>query len=465
MNDGDITVGGRWKILNKTYDGELIFNKENGNCILSIYYEDDREFLAWMNKPDEFDIITGKLNQQVKCSLIKCIIVKRHSEFGKRHHIVICAESIIFGINNKKDVLFNEMHFKICNIIKWSGLSGFIISDDDKDCRINLKYAFKPKITQHIDANTIIDFEPVFGKFNYDTQIEKIDISQSIEIRIKKNKKTSIKEFIDDLEKVLSLITLSTGVKINVNKIYGMNYKKYNLINGKKDFVKFEIITSLLDNFIHSNPDKIENSMNYLFRLKEIQENGGLERWFNTYEDNEKVYELYNLAINNRIPKEIKFCNLMQSLELIHTNKYKSVKKFYKHIEEKFKDNYELINLIKNNPDQKEKFILLKNRLIDLFTEKFYLLNDSNIKNNIDELSSIFADSRNYYTHYMGSKKKKSLTGKNLDFANYFLEYLITSNILLNLGFSIEKINEKKNIQVGNIRGRKMIDYILKCNY
>lgn len=456
------TIGGKWKISGENYDGDLTLNKEKGIIILSIYYKNNDEPFAWMDKPDEFNIISGELNQKIKCTLLDCIIVRKNSTLGVKHHIIITAKSIVFGLNNKKGIKFNEMHFKISNIIKWSRLSGFITSVNEyPKCRLDLKYSFKDKVSLKIDHNTIIDFEPIFGAFDYDTQIEDLKISQYIEVRIKKNYEDNIEFFFTELKKVLSLITLATGQKINITDIHGVDYRKFNLVNKEKDYIRYEVRSNLISNIDDSNPDKFENSTNYLFYLDELNNSDKLKNWFKNYERNENIYELYNLSINN-IPKEIKFCNLMQALELIHTNEYNNVKKFYKHIDEKFKDNELIIDLIKNNPDQGSDFIILKNRLIDLFTDDFHLLKDRKILDNINKLSTIFADSRNYYTHYMASKKEKCLVGKNIEYANYFLEYLITSNILLNLGFSLEETNKKESINEGNIKSRKIIDLIIE---
>lgn len=153
----------------------------------------------------------------------------------------------------------------------------------------------------------------------------------------------------------------------------------------------------------------------------------------------------------------------MQAMELIHTQKFKKVNKFYQHIETKFENNSEIINLIEDNPDQKDsKFIILKNRIIDLLISDFSLTIRENLIANIDKLSTILADTRNFYTHYNESKKDKCLVGKNLKFAIFILDYVISCNILLNLGFSIEEINQKKEFQLNDIHNTKMIESILK---
>lgn len=44
--NNDVTIGGRWKILDKEYQGDLTYNKLNGIIILSVYYKNKEEFLA-----------------------------------------------------------------------------------------------------------------------------------------------------------------------------------------------------------------------------------------------------------------------------------------------------------------------------------------------------------------------------------------------------------------------------------
>lgn len=462
MNN-DITIGGKWNILDKEYQGDLTFNKNNGMIILSVYYKNDSEFFTWMNKPTEIDVITGKLNQEIKCTLTDCKIVKRHSDSFIRHHIVIIAKTIFFNIykKNANQIKFNEVHFQIPNIIKWSNLSGFEYFDDSS-YRLKIGYKFKDKISQKINNDTTIEFVPVFGKFNYDMQLEKLDISQHIEIYIKKKNETTFNEFLSDFKMVKNLIMLATGVSVNISQINGINYKKINgKVGKKKSYIKYEIVNNSLKYNEKINLDN-EVSNNYLFSLNEIADKERLKTWFDTYNEYKNVYDLYNLGTDNDITNEIRFCNLMQALELIHTKKYKKVKSFLTHIDEKFKDNNYIIDLIKNNPDQTDQFVLLKNRLIDLFINDFKMTESEKIIDNIDLIATIFSDTRHYYTHYDDAKKDKCLVGENLKYGIFVLDYLLSNYILLNLNFDIKSINERKDWQINHIKNMKMIEKILK---
>ena len=59
----DTVIGGKWNILGKKYEGDLVFNKSNGGIVLSIYYKDHNHFRAWDNQPLYMNEITGTLNQ------------------------------------------------------------------------------------------------------------------------------------------------------------------------------------------------------------------------------------------------------------------------------------------------------------------------------------------------------------------------------------------------------------------
>ena len=77
-------------------------------------------------------------------------------------------------------------------------------------------------------------------------------------------------------------------------------------------------------------------------------------------------------------------------------------------------------------------------------------------------MSTRFSDTRNYYTHYDDAKRNKCLVGKNLEYAIYILDYLTSNFILLNLGFSIDEINKKKDLVLNDIHSLKMIEKIIE---
>ena len=146
--------------------------------------------------------------------------------------------------------------------------------------------------------------------------------------------------------------------------------------------------------------------------------------------------------------------NLNQE-EIKQNSKYKniSLQKLYE----------KLIDLIEKNPDQVDNgYIILKNRIIDIFINDFKLTIKEKLIDKIDDLSTRFSDTRNYYTHYDDAKKDKCLVGKNLKYGIYILDYLVSNYILQNLGFNIDEINSKKDLVLNDIHNEEMIDKIIK---
>lgn len=459
----DIVMGGRWNILGKKYDGELIFNRTNGIILLDVHYIDQSEFFTWYNKDRIISEITGITNQQVKCILTDCTVEKMHSTNFVRHQIVIRAKSLFWGLTKRKKqtIKFNEIKFELSGIFQWSKLNGFEINDEP-EYKLQLGYKFKDKVSVKIDDNTTIEFVPVLGGFKYDTLVEDIHLSQFVYISIIKEKPEFYENFFDDLNKVINMVMLATNNKVNIQKINCFDYNKYNLIGKTKDYYKYEMISHNMkidDTLEYRSSDSIY----YLFDLPELCNEGKINNWFKTYEQYKSIYELYLLGIKNNIPLEIRFSNLMQALELIHSIKYNKKKKFINHIEEKFKDNPNLIDEIINNEDQKESpYIILRSRLIDLFDNPFELTYKTSIYNNIIKFCDVLTDSRNYYTHYNESKRNKCVVKENLLNSIYVLRYIVSCYILENLGFSIEYINKKNESEVNLFDRDNVIDKIVE---
>lgn len=460
----DTIIGGKWNILGKRYEGDLVFNKSNGGIVLSIYYKDQYCFRAWDNQPLYINEITGTLNQKINCILTDCKIVKRHTQVFVKHHIVIVAKSIFFGVTKRKkqNIKFNEMRFKVSNIFAWTKLNGFKLFDN-KDYWLNIVYESKNKVSIKIDDNTTIEFVPTMGAFNPNMLVENIKLNQFVSIYIKKNIPTIYDDFFEDLDKVINLIALATNKKINIIKIECIDYSKFYMIENKKDYIKYEMISHKIKSDEIMEEDSKIQIMDYLFDLPEMIADNKIEMWFNTYDKYRNIYNLYLLGIKNDIPLEIRFCNLMQAIELLHSLKFSRKKKFIKHIEKKFIDNPEIIDDIENNVDQKESsFIILRSRLIDIFTNDFELTKSANMYINVIPFANILSDSRNYYTHYNDSKRNKCVVKDNLKYSILILEYSVSSYILKEFGFSLDYINKKQKYTLDYIVSEKMIEKILE---
>ena len=166
------------------------------------------------------------------------------------------------------------------------------------------------------------------GSFNPDMLVEKIDISQYVSVYIKKKNPTHYEKFFDELDKVINLILLSTNINIRIRKIECIDYKHFVDIEGKKDYYRYEMINEKMEHEELTSKNNALDVMYYLFDLPEILKDNKINNWFNNYDKYRNIYNLYLLDIKNDIPNEIKFCNVMQAIELIHNLKYSKKRSF-----------------------------------------------------------------------------------------------------------------------------------------
>ena len=457
----DIVIGGNWNIQGIRYEGELVFNKTNGVILLDIHYVDSSCLIAWYNKPNSFNEITGITNQKNKCILTDCIVVKKHTNFPNRHRIVICAKSIFFGLNNKKKstLKFNEARFQLSNIFQWTKLNGLDVINNRPKYWIDVVYTPKDKVVIKVDDETTIEFVPGMGSFNMDMLVEELKISQYVSVYIKKRKPVLYEKFFEDLNKVIDLILISTNKDIKIRRIDYVNYKYFYTVDGKKEYIKFEMIDSRMKETELITTNNSIDIYNYLFDLPEIVKGNKINKWFDNYDKYRNIYNLYLLSIKNQVPDEIRFCNYMQSIELLHNLKYSRKEKFYKHIDEKMVANPLLINEIKNDKDQSSSaFIILKSRMIDLLKNDYLNITEEEII----KLSMVLTDSRNYYTHYNDSKRNKCVIKNNLVYAVFIMNVLLTCYIMEELGFDILYIKEKLSNKFSLIKEKEMIKNIIE---
>lgn len=463
LNMDNNYIGGKWNILGERYDGELIYSEKNGLILLSIYYDESGAF-TWLDKPLKFDELTGTINQRIKCILVNCEVIKMHTQNLFRHHVVIRAKSIFFNTNfrKKKSIKFDRLDFRLVNIFQWTNMNGFEDSRDKFGYFLVLGYKFSDTFCVDIDDNTKLEIVHMLGPIDGDLNTENINLSQYALIKILKVNKSYYEEFFNDLEKIKKLITIATGQRVFISNINCYDNDKYDMICGYKKYYDYQMI----DYRIKNEKDEITTMdvCYYLFRLSDLIEGNKIKQWFDTYEENEKIYELYLLSLNNEVPMEIRFCNLIQAVELFHRKKYKNYNaSFKRHVREKFQNNISLCDEILDNSDQKNSsFITIRSRMIDIFTENMELLNNDVIRNNIVSFSEIMTNTRNYYTHYDASKKDLSLIKDNLSCGISILDYIICYFILKELKFGDDYINGKLQDKVRYILEDNKVERLLR---
>lgn len=464
--DRDIHIGGNWNILNKIYQGELVFNKDNGIIILIVYYESN-SFMNFCEFPDTLNEITGITIQGGKCILTNCKVIKKHSKAFIRHEITIKVKSIFWGLNQtkKEKILFHKLDFKLDNILSWSKLMGIehIKKPSYQTC---VAYKFPKKIKIKINTETEIIFIPYFMESGFGT-IKEVKLEQGVTVSIKKSKKTFYENFFGDLNFIIQIVMLATNYKNNIESIICYDNSKFQYVElsntkRRKIYSRFEMTDYRTKK---ENDTTIFDTNEYLFSLKDLDNNNLLECIYQKYILNNEVIDLY-LTSKLNLSESLKFQHLIQALEKFHSNKFKNKKPFMKHLETKLVNEQELLKNITDDKDQLDAYyIILRSRLIDLLYDhslQFFTQAEWNKK--CIELADLFVLTRHYYTHLNDSKKAQALKGERLEIANWFLSSILDIYLLKELGFDDIFINKKLNDRFTIYNNHKLLDKILYSN-
>ncbi|MGL5617106.1 MAG: HEPN domain-containing protein [Sarcina sp.] len=429
-----IRFGGTWNIpgVIENLSGDIQINNKEGLIALKIYNL-DKTLLR-----DNLEIINGTLTDGRKITLIDCTILNIKFDLEKREITLIEAKYAINDIafQSLDDITFYKMSFKVSNIIKWSGLSGFYTSNIN-EMDYCLEYKLKEPIEYNIDDKTKIIFLPKFNPSNIAVESEDVTLEQSVWINIISEDEKSMEDTMEILSKVLNLVRLGSEKKVDILKV-----KAYPT-EDRNNFI--EIFT---DGKIEDSYEEFEGET--LFRLEDLinRDENLLSNWFLKYELLEPIIELYlSTLYYGYMSTKRKFLNIVQALEAYHMRFcFNDGPLFVEKIEELFKDNEEKdrhYKEFKTINQKRKKSIFLKNRLSDLMIEQFgldiYLRDEEKIQNFL----RLVVDTRNYHTHYSLEQKDRILIKGRLKEAIYILKSILEYNLLKEIGFSHEEMEEK----------------------
>lgn len=430
-----IRFGGTWNIpgIKENLSGDVHINNREGLISLKIYN---------INKyiiKDNIELINGILTNGRKITLVDCSVLNIRFENTEREAILIEAKYAINDLIFEKveDIVFYKMSFKVSNIIKWSGLSGFY-NPSVKENDYCLEYRLKSPIEYNLDEETKIIFLPKFSAKDVSVESEDIRLEQSVWINIVTENPKSMDEIMDILTKVLNLVRLGSEKKVDILKV-----KAY----AEKDNDKFiEIFTD--SEFEEGYEELYEGET--LFKLEDLIEGeiNLLDNWFLKYDLLEPIIELYLSTLHySYMSTKRRFLNIVQALEAYHMRFcYNDGPLFVEKIEYLFKDNEEKerhYKEFKTINQRRKKSIFLKNRLSDLIIEEFgidtYLRDEEQIQNFLRAV----VDTRNYHTHYSLEQKDRILVKGRLKEAIHILKSILEFYLLKEIGFFGEHIDMK----------------------
>ena len=458
----EIKIDGIWKIEEAKFKGELHIIKHKKMIRLVLQ---EKKLAPILNEDvfsDKLDLITGKtfLND-VDITLLNCKTLRKNINYstGITTYLIDCRYCI-YGLDFKKidDVKFNRIQVRLTNTMEWSQLSGFISKNCNKKIIERIEYSFQKKISYNINENIKLEFVPFFGGGSYYLDSERILLKQHIAINFICKKMEEFNNIIEELNKIIALIEFSTKQKVEIVEIKGLKNSKFQKIQNfkKRRYIPYRIYFSKEADITNEDYEVNKIDRVYTCTLKNICEANALQNWYNKYGDLKPIIDTYrknidNIEYFNEIPEEEIFINLTKSLEFYHTRFIaESLQEYDKIISDKLKtalpENKEMImNYIYDKNQEKEDYVLLKNRLIHLFLEDMPISYFENFSNILNFINSV-VDTRHYYTHYNKSKQFKAMKGFELSISNVLLQTMLECFILKEIGFDNEFISKHKEI-------------------
>lgn len=469
----EIKISGIWNIENKQYKGDVYILKNKKMIRLMIQYVDtlnpfwDEEIF-----PQKIDLIYGtSFINDIPITLLDCTTLRKNSNMSTGiKSILIDCKFCIYGLLFKKNenVKFNSIRVKLTNSLEWSGLGGFSLLRESKDTPINLKYKFKNKILYKINNNIKLEFIPWLGKQNYSLKSEKIILEQFMTVKLSYIKLEQFKDIMNQFNKVIQLIELSTNQKIEISKIEGFKNTLFYKIpqTNQKILNAYRIYYADEEEMDLKDIELIQKDNKSICDLNDIVGINGLDNWFKKFDDLKPIVELYNKKFEYELNLEQEFLNVVQALEFYHTRfVVEDLNEFKQKVEKHYKTQPELIKNIYDKAQNSANYIILKNRLIDLIFNSNILFFFNKTINFLNLVKSV-VDTRHYYTHYNTSKKYKALKDTELSITTIILNSLLEYFILKEIGFeeqfldklirnrlnlvkkSVIPYSEQKNIQL-----------------
>lgn len=449
------TGSGKVFFREKEYDCDLYLNEKQGGILLKINVYS--QITSYLELPLEMDSISGELSTGFRFTLLECTRkgLQHLISYGKSV-FSYSAKYMIKGIGSKdiKQITFNKMSFQLSDTMEWGNISGYSVGEN-----FELKQEDEVESVLYQNNNFSVMYivnSSMLPVSNRDLLKEKITFEQSGNIEISFNEEKHIKEFEDIYKKVKRLIELSISRTITLKKVTGWSKDNKRLIGNEEHEWPIEIITY---DFFEDNRDEGRKSISHQWIcLPELLENNSFEEYFRKYETLEPVVELYLEIFEAKDMSPVRtFLNLTQALETYHSrfkaNKLGEFKKRIKDVILKNRDESFHKKYIEFLMNGSKKQLTLQSRLADLLLAEFKIwLGTGHIKRL--EFPRVIAKTRNYYTHYDESIKKKErvLTNEELIMYNEVLACILEYYLLSELGFTDTiAIKEKLNRRWGNI--------------
>ena len=454
----ELKYSGRWTILDKDYIGDLYIVKKKGIIRLVLTYKWNEGTIGDdENIPSKIDIINGTLSTEAKMALVNCVVIERNSNLSTmRNRVVIDGKYCINGLNfnSYQDIKFLKMEFRISKTLVWSDLNGFKfdIKNTSKRTPEIIKYRFKKTVQTQIDNGYTLKVVPYLAPMSYNINKENIHLGQYVKFLFYNRKEKELAEYMQLLDKIIKLIEVGIKDKVDIIKIEGYKRSIFSgYINAKNKQQKILYPIEIFSTYKYKQQYDEPEKKDMLFLLPELSENS-IQIWYEKYEELKPIIELYIETIEyTNMSLERKFLNIVQALESYHMRFICNSKEdFKKRVEEVYRK-HKILEYIYDEKQAKSKYILLKNRILDLFF-KSDLLWCLNPMIRFIYFTNSIVDTRHYYTHYPNNKKYKALKDIELESAYYILKSLLENYILLELKVDRSLISKRLQEYIGLVK-------------
>ena len=418
----DITeIQGFWSPtmdMEKSYSGIL---KIDGGEI-------DLELLGCENFPEGKFITHGLTSKGKKITLCNCYPFIRSRSMPGFPTATMSATHYFEGDHLfETDFNFSLAEFKITFLDIWLNIGGFK-SFNKIENPYSLSLTYELPETIQLFKNDLLEISIVFNYCapNFKPTHE-CNIRQEGLIQIKHKQTFNLEILWTYINVIKSFFTLAYLSEVNIENVI---------------LVKDEIF--LILKYLNRNPSELETKKHrrhFLFEYKEIKSSLAtvFEKWFNICDQLEPVISLL-LEVFKKGAKmnEIHFLNIMHGIESFHRRLRSNAKRPQVEFDQLIMD------ILESSPNEhqawlKEKLAFanepsLKERLESLFSE----VNPSILSHLFPQYKKLIIqakDTRNYFTHYSSSLKKKALDGKELYHLSERLKLLLLVLLLKETGF------------------------------
>ena len=435
--DTDRHYLGEFTLDNETLQGEIIYNKENGNIVLHI----QRQFSHGPGKNyGRIPLILGTLHSGAALSLYQNKCISNNTRLFEYQELVFQVGYIILGQSQET---YNQLICVFENGLLWSRLSQIDVSDFT-----TIKHKSMDEPVYHwFDAKISFSTNLTNGLLSFPRK----EVSRVIErlvVKIETDEKRSPSFFLSIRDKIMALISFAIKDNVNIEEQFVVDFDDYEMLGEQKHYRQKSLLTSEPYSTIHNT-----SPHDYSFFLPQLSTSDDTQA---TLTKLTPVFNLYlSLFKYKDMPIEMVFLHIVQALETFHARFFYDDKK-EKYIESVFhrfeKDaNFDQIKLLLLNDTQMDKncnYIILVSRLNDLLIGKNNgLFSDYYAVNNTYAQS--IADTRHYYTHYGKSKENKAFKGDELLNVIHVLRLLLDYYICQSIGLDIE---EKTRSQLSLLR-------------